>query len=192
MAHRADIRASASVGVLCLDRLPDVGKGDTGPIARRNVSPPEDADSCRADVELRLARAAWALPAGAAIRVEIECSIEEGSVGFVLRPEREDRFISREVIMEARTGNQRLCLTTEPYESDALLLREAQPPLAPVSIELSRSTASGVVKPTINGARATDQHIGRGLPRRYGAPIEHSRHLDRFGGGRRRRTTTWV
>jgi hypothetical protein len=48
--------------------------------------------------------------------------VEKGSVGFVLFLERENRFISREVILEARTGSQRLCLSTSAYESDTQLL----------------------------------------------------------------------
>ena len=35
---------------------------------------------------------------------------------------REDRFLSREVILEARTGSQLLYLSTTVYEPDAMLL----------------------------------------------------------------------
>src|SRR5216684_5188919 len=61
-------------------------------------------------------------PAGAAVTVEIECVVDKGSVGFVLWLEGEDWFISREVILEARTGSQRLYLSTTTYEPDTRLL----------------------------------------------------------------------
>jgi hypothetical protein len=57
-----------------------------------------------------------------AVTVEIECTVAKGSVGFVLWLEYGDRFISCEIVMEARTGNQRFCLSTEAYEPDARLL----------------------------------------------------------------------
>ena len=59
---------------------------------------------------------------GPAVTVEIECIVDKGSVGFALWLERDDRFISREIIMEARTGSQRLCLSTDAYEPDGRLL----------------------------------------------------------------------
>jgi hypothetical protein len=51
-------------------------------------------------------------------------------VGFVLRPSDEDRFISREVIVDARTGSQRLYLTTNEYDADTLLLTRSATALA--------------------------------------------------------------
>ena len=54
--------------------------------------------------------------------VEIECVVEKGSVGFVLFLERENRFLSREVILEARTGSQLLYLSTTVYEPDTMVL----------------------------------------------------------------------
>ena len=75
---------------------------------------------------------AWSMPlgpspAGAAVTVEIDCSIEKGSVGFVLRLGGGDQLISREVIMEARTGSQRLYLSTEAYGPDVQLLTRSAP-----------------------------------------------------------------
>jgi hypothetical protein len=61
-------------------------------------------------------------PAGVAVTAEIECVVDKGSVGFVLYLERENRFLSREVILEARTGSQRLHLSTAAYEPDTMLL----------------------------------------------------------------------
>jgi hypothetical protein len=70
---------------------------------------------------------AWSMPlgpspAGDAVTVEIECVVETGSVGFVLLLDPGDRFISREVIMVARTGSQRLHLSTAAYEPDVRLM----------------------------------------------------------------------
>jgi SAM-dependent methyltransferase len=100
-----------------------VGRDDQGEIARIAVRPPDGPLTALGP----LWNYAWAgplgrSPAGREVTVEVECVVEEGSVGFVLRHGRDDRFISREVIVEARTGSQRLYLTTDVYETDTLLL----------------------------------------------------------------------
>ena len=96
-----------------------IGRGDRAPIARTKVPVPEE----KLIAEGPIWNYAWRTPlgpspAGVAVTVEIECVIEKGSVGFVLFLEREDRFLSREVIVEARTGSQLLYLSTTVYEPD--------------------------------------------------------------------------
>jgi SAM-dependent methyltransferase len=100
-----------------------IGRGDGAPIARSKVPVPDE----KLIAEGPIWNYAWRTslgpsPAGVAVTVEIECVIEKGSVGFVLFLEREDRFLSREVILEARTGSQLLYLSTTVYEPDAMLL----------------------------------------------------------------------
>ena len=100
-----------------------LGRGDNREIGRRRVQEP---------IELLYAPGpmwnyAWQTPlgpspAGAAVTVEMECVVERGSVGFVLLHPTEDQFISREVVMDARTGNQLLYLTTNVYQAEARLL----------------------------------------------------------------------
>jgi hypothetical protein len=70
---------------------------------------------------------AWSMPlgpspAGPSVTVEIDCTISRGTVGFILWNESENRFHSREVILEARTGTQRLYLTTAAYDPAIRLL----------------------------------------------------------------------
>jgi hypothetical protein len=120
-----------------------IGKGDAEAIRRSTVKPP--AKPLKTPDPLWAH--AWSTPvgrssAGAAVTVEIECIVDVGSVGFVL--ERDRRFISREVIVEARTGSQRLYLSTTTYEGDVLLLTRNASALGPsrysvTSIELRRS-----------------------------------------------------
>lgn len=99
------------------------GKGDAESIARRTVPVPTETLTAPGPIWNYAWRAPLGpSPAGAAVTVQIECIIDRGSVGFVLRPERENRFMSREVILEARTGSQQLYLTTESYEPDTQLL----------------------------------------------------------------------
>jgi SAM-dependent methyltransferase len=99
------------------------GPGPAGEIRRRTVRAPLDPITAPGPIWNYAWRAALGpSPAGSAVTVEIECVVEEGSVGFVLRHGSQDRFISREVIVEARTGSQRLYLTTDAYEPDTLLL----------------------------------------------------------------------
>jgi SAM-dependent methyltransferase len=122
-----------------------LGRGDAKPLKRKQVPAPD---------ELLIAPGpmwnyAWSTslgpsPSGDAVTVEIECTIERGSVGFVLWQERGDRFISRETIIEARTGSQRLCLMTDAYEPDARLLTRSATALGPseyriASIEMRQS-----------------------------------------------------
>ena len=100
-----------------------LGRGEGGPIARKAVAVPEHKLTAPGPMW----NYAWSMPlgpspAGAAVTVEIECVVERGSVGFVLHLERGDRFVSREVIIEARTGSQRLYLTTEAYDPETRLL----------------------------------------------------------------------
>jgi hypothetical protein len=94
-----------------------LGKGNGGPIARKRVPVPTEPLIAPGPMW----NYAWSTPlgpstAGPAITVEIECAIDKGSVGFVLWLEREDRFVSRETIVEARTGSQRVYLSTTAYE----------------------------------------------------------------------------
>ncbi|SEN92939.1 Methyltransferase domain-containing protein [Rhodospirillales bacterium URHD0017] len=100
-----------------------LGRGDDRAITRRRAEEPA--------VPLYAAGPIWSYawqmplgrsPAGAAVTVELECVVERGSVGFVLLHPTENRFISREAIVEARTGNQRIYLTTEAYATDVRLL----------------------------------------------------------------------
>ena len=100
-----------------------IGKGDAAPIAHKKVPAPTKPLTAPGPMW----NYAWSTPlgpspAGAVVTVEIECVIEKGSVGFALKHGREDRFISREIIMEARTGNQCLYLTTAAYEPDTVLM----------------------------------------------------------------------
>jgi SAM-dependent methyltransferase len=99
------------------------GRSDASMIARKRV--PAPAETLMAPGPMW--NYAWSTPlgpspAGPAVTVEIECIVDKGSVGFALWLERDDRFISREIIMEARTGSQRLCLSTDAYEPDGRLL----------------------------------------------------------------------
>ena len=100
-----------------------LGRGADRPIARRRAKEPSDLLYAPGPIW----NYAWQMPlgpspAGAAITVELECIIDRGSVGFVLLHPTADRFISREIILESRTGNQRIHLTTDAYETDARLL----------------------------------------------------------------------
>jgi SAM-dependent methyltransferase len=100
-----------------------VGKGDALPIARAMV--PVPAESLVADVPIW--NYAWSMPlgpspAGAAITVDVECVVGKGSVGFVLWRDRDNHFVSREVIVEVRTGSQRLSLSTTAYDVGVRLL----------------------------------------------------------------------
>jgi SAM-dependent methyltransferase len=100
-----------------------IGKGDTRPIARTKVPAPNQTLVAAGPMwNYAWSTSLGASPAGDAVTVEIECVVETGSVGFVLLLERGNRFISREVIMEARTGSQRLYLSTAAYEPDVRLL----------------------------------------------------------------------
>ena len=61
---------------------------------------------------------AWSMPLGdalhrEAVTVEIVCTVQSGTVGFAL--ERDGRFISREVMAEARTGNQLVYVSTATF-----------------------------------------------------------------------------
>jgi SAM-dependent methyltransferase len=100
-----------------------IGRGETPLTARSKVAVPDETLIAAGPIW----HYAWRTPLGpspadVAVTIEIECVVEKGSVGFVLFLERENRFISREVILEARTGSQRLCLSTTAYESDTQLL----------------------------------------------------------------------
>src|SRR5262249_17066264 len=100
-----------------------LSRGDNRPIVRKGVQAPGEVLYAPGPMwdyawQMPLGRS----PTGSSVTVEIECVVEKGAVGFVLLHPSEDRFISRETIMEARTGDQRLYLTTHSYESDARLL----------------------------------------------------------------------
>ncbi len=100
-----------------------VGKGDGRPLARKRVTPPPEMLTAPGPMwNYARSMPLGPSPAGAAVTVEIECVVDKGSVGFVLWLEGEDWFISREVILEARTGSQRLYLSTTTYEPDTRLL----------------------------------------------------------------------
>jgi SAM-dependent methyltransferase len=108
-----------------------LGRGDARPIARAQVPAPTGVLTAPGPMW----NYAWSgplgpSPAGREVTVEIECTVHQGSVGFVLWQENGDRFLSREVIIEARTGSQRLCLTTAAYESDTRLLTRSATALA--------------------------------------------------------------
>lgn len=99
------------------------GRGEDRPVARRAVPPP--GGSLQAPGPLWTY--AWQMPlgpspAGRAVTVEVDCVVERGSIGFSLLDPREDRFVSREVIVEARTGEQRLYLPTDRFDTDVRLL----------------------------------------------------------------------
>lgn len=100
-----------------------LGRGADRPIMRRRIQEPTD----RLYAPGPLWNYAWQMglgpsPGGAAVTVELDCVIDRGSVGFVLLHPVEDRFISRELIAEARSGDQRIYLTTDAYQPDARLL----------------------------------------------------------------------
>lgn len=68
---------------------------------------------------------AWSMPlpglvGAAAVTVDIECRVETGSIGFALL--RDGRPVSREVIVEARTGSQLLHLTTSALDRGVKLV----------------------------------------------------------------------
>jgi hypothetical protein len=69
-------------------------------------------------------REAWSMPlrglgGTSAVTVDLECMVEEGSIGFVLA--RGGRPVSREMIVEARTGSQLVHLATSKFDRDASL-----------------------------------------------------------------------
>lgn len=98
------------------------GRGEDVPLARRAVQPPQQPLVAPGP----LWNYAWTgelgpSPAGPAVTVEIDCVVERGSVGFGLQRGDEDRYISREVIVEARTGSQQIHLRTDCYAPDTIL-----------------------------------------------------------------------
>jgi SAM-dependent methyltransferase len=100
-----------------------IGRRDGAPIARSKVPVPKE----KLIAEGPIWNYGWRTPlgpspAGVVVTAEIECVVDKGSVGFVLFLERENRFLSREVILEARTGSQLLYLSTTAYEPDTMLL----------------------------------------------------------------------
>jgi SAM-dependent methyltransferase len=100
-----------------------LGKGDALPITRTKVPVPDQKLIAPGPIWNYAWSTSLGSPLGtAAVTVEIECVVDTGSVGFVLWLEREDRFVSREVIVEARTGIQRFYLSTSAPERDARLL----------------------------------------------------------------------
>jgi SAM-dependent methyltransferase len=48
-----------------------------------------------------------------AVTVSVECTVERGSIGFALV--RDGRHVSREIVVEARTGSQQIHLTTASF-----------------------------------------------------------------------------
>src|SRR5262249_16886587 len=99
------------------------GRADDRPIARRRVQEPAELLYAAGP----LWNYAWRTPlgpspAGASVTVELEGAVDRGSVGFVLLHPHEDRFVSREIIVQARTGDRRCCISTEAYETDVRLL----------------------------------------------------------------------
>lgn len=98
-----------------------VGKSNGGPIKRLTVEAPRKLLKTPAPLWAH----AWSTPlgpspAGATVTVEIECTIGTGSVGLVL--EQGGRFVSREVIVEARAGTQQHTVATKAFGDDVLLL----------------------------------------------------------------------
>ena len=69
---------------------------------------------------------AWSLPLGrspsaSSVTVEIDCVVETGSVGFGLQSGQDDRYVSREVIVDSRTGSQLIRLRTDSYDAGTML-----------------------------------------------------------------------
>jgi hypothetical protein len=122
-----------------------IGRGDGAPIARAKVPVPQEKLIAEGPIwHYRWRTPLGPSPAGVAVTAEIECAVDKGSVGFVLYLERENRFLSREVILEARTGSQRLYLSTTAYEPDTMLLTRSATSLGAseyrlTSIELRQS-----------------------------------------------------
>jgi SAM-dependent methyltransferase len=100
-----------------------LGREAETPIARRSVAAPSGTLVTPGPIWSHARSVALGpSPAGRAVTVEIECHVDSGSVGFALWLEYDNRFVSREVIMESRTGQQRLYLTADTYSPDVQLL----------------------------------------------------------------------
>ena len=100
-----------------------VGKGLEAPIASAAVPPPVG----RLVADVPIWNYAWSMPlgpspAGRVVTVAIECDVDKGSVGFVLWREHDNFFVSREVIVDARSGSQRLYLSSAAYDAGVKLL----------------------------------------------------------------------
>jgi SAM-dependent methyltransferase len=70
-------------------------------------------------------REAWSMPlrgleATLAVTVDVECMVEAGSIGFALA--RDGRPMSREAIVESRTGSQLVHITTSAFGHDIRLV----------------------------------------------------------------------
>ena len=70
-------------------------------------------------------RETWSMPLGGpggtpAVTVDVECTVEAGSIGFALV--RNGRHVSREVIVEARTGSQLVHITTSECDREVKLV----------------------------------------------------------------------
>lgn len=70
-------------------------------------------------------RKAWSMPLPCldgtlAVTVDVECMVEAGSIGFTLA--RDDRPVSREMIVEARTGSQLVHMTTAEFDREVNLV----------------------------------------------------------------------
>jgi hypothetical protein len=54
--------------------------------------------------------------------LDLEVTIDKGAAGFVLTRENRDDFVGREIMLDARSGTQRLTITTDGPEAPRLLL----------------------------------------------------------------------
>lgn len=77
------------------------------------------------DASPGLWREAWSMPLDGLAKVSavtacVECTVERGSIGFALV--RDGRHVSREIVVEARTGSQQLHLTTSSFGAGVRLV----------------------------------------------------------------------
>lgn len=99
-----------------------LGRREGGEIARRTVSVPGGALSAPGPMwTYACSLPLGPSPGGRTVTVEIDCQVETGAVGFGLQSGHEDRYVSREVIVDARPGSQLVRLRTDSYEPGTLL-----------------------------------------------------------------------
>lgn len=99
-----------------------LGRRPKAEIVRHSLMPPKSLLSAPGPMW----NYAWSMPlastlAGPLVTVEIDCQVDTGAVGFGLQSGAEDRYISREVIVDARTGSQLLRLKTDTFERGTIL-----------------------------------------------------------------------
>src|SRR5215475_8752156 len=85
-----------------------LGYGGERPIEHQPVQEPAGLLYAAGPIRNHAWQAPFWSPDRTAVTGEIECVVEGGSVGFVLLHPTENRFTSHEIIVEARTGDQRL------------------------------------------------------------------------------------